>query len=276
MSPAVTRPSPGTRRAARASAPRSERPEADGSEVDASEPDAPSAKAVEPSTPTKGNSRTKAAATEPAPRSRAAARPVPTTATWWKVVAVIGVLGTIGFGLAWRGAQAEAVTEDGVSPAVVEMRTAARDFAIALTNFDASTIDADFDRIVDSATGEFAEEADRFYDEQIRSDLRDAQASSQSEVTSLYVQSYTGDAGSVFVTIDQTVVNNLSPQPVTDTLRIELGMAQVDGDWKVRTVEVLDAPPGAQLDGSGLPDGAPAEDDPAAEGPATSSAPAGG
>lgn len=195
-------------------------------------------------------------ATKEAPaRSRASGRPVPTSAgTIWKVLAVVGLLGTIGFGIAWRTAQSGAVTEDGLSPQVVDMRTAARDFAIALTNFDAATIDADFDRIVESATGEFAEEADRFYDEQIRADLRDAQASSQSEIRDIYVQDFAGDTGSVFAVVDQTVVNNLSPQPVTDTLRVELGMARVDGDWKVRTVEVLDAPAGSQLDGSGLAD----------------------
>jgi len=139
------------------------------------------------------------------------------------------------------------------------MRTAGREFAIALTNFDASTIDADFDRIVDFATGDFAEEADRFYDEEIRSQLREAQATSRSEIRDIYVQSFAGDTGVVFFTADQTVANNLSPQPLTDTLRVELGMARVGGDWKVRTVEVLDAPPGAQLDAAGLADGGTAE-----------------
>lgn len=203
----------------------------------------------------------------PKARSRAAARPTPSTGTVWKVLAVLGVLGTIGFGLAWRTADSRAVTEDGLAPAVVDMRTAGREFAIALTNFDASTIDADFDRIVDFATGDFAEEADRFYDEEIRAQLRDAQATSRSEIRDIYVQSFSGDTGSVFFTADQTVANNLSPQPITDTLRVELGMIRVEGEWKVRTVEVLDAPPGSQLDASGLDDegsaGASATSEPA-------------
>lgn len=249
MSRTQTRPAPGTRRAARSTA------DEGGPEAE-KEPRKPASKAEAPST----DGAAKAASAKAAPakdgaapaRSRAAGRPVPSASTAWKIVAVLGVLGTIGFAIAWRTTQADAVTEDGLSPKVVEMRTAARDFAIALTNFDAATIDADFDRIVDAATGEFAEEADRFYDEQIRSDLRDAQASSQSEVRSLYVQEFAGDRGTVFAVVDQTVVNNLSPRPVTDTLRVELGMARVDGRWKVQTVEVLDAPASAQLGGSGL------------------------
>lgn len=209
----------------------------------------------------------------PAPRSRAAGRPIPSAATVWKVVAVLGVLGTIGFGLAWRGAEGRAAGSDGLSPEVVEMRSAAREFAIALTNFDAATIDADFDRIVAAATGEFADEADRFYDEEIRRQLRDAQATSRSEIRDLYVQSFSGDTGSAFAVVDQTVANNRSPQPVTDTLRVELGMAVVDGEWRVRSVEVLEAPPGAQADMTGLADEPGGE--PAAE-PAAPSTTAGG
>lgn len=188
----------------------------------------------------------------PRARSRAAGRPTPSAGTVWKVLAVLGVVGTIGFGLAWAGASSRATTEDGLSPAVVDMRDAGREFAIALTNFDAATIDADFDRIVDYATGDFAEEAERFYDEEIRTQLRDAQATSRSEIRDIYVQSFDGDSGSVFFTADQTVANNLSPRPITDTLRVELGMVEVDGEWKVRTVEVLQAPPGTQLQASGL------------------------
>jgi plasmid stabilization system protein ParE len=185
---------------------------------------------------------------------RSASNPLPSVGTVWKVLAVLGILGTIGFGLAWRAADSRATTEDGLAPEVVDMRTAGREFAIALTNFDAGTIDADFDRIVDFATGDFEEEADRFYDEEIRTQLREAQATSRSEIRDIYVQSFSGDTGVVFFTADQTIANNLSPQPITDTLRVELGMVQVDGEWKVRTVEVLDAPAGSQLDASGVAD----------------------
>jgi hypothetical protein len=177
---------------------------------------------------------------------------VPTVGTVWKVLAVLGVIGTIGFALAWRAADSRAATEDGLAPAAVEMRTAGREFAIALTNFDAATIDADFDRILDFATGDFAEEAEGFYDEEIRTGLRDAQATSRSEIRDIYVQSFSGDRGVVFFVADQTVANNLSPQPTTDTLRVELSMVRQGGEWKVGGVEVLDAPAGSQLEASGL------------------------
>ncbi len=205
-------------------------------------------------------------------RSRRAGRPVPTAATVWKVLAVIGVLGTIGFGLAWRGAESRAVSEDGLAPAAVEMRAAGRDFAIALTNFDADTIDADFDRILAAADGQFAEEAERFYDDEVRSDLRDARATSRSEISDIYVQRFDGDRGRVFAVVDQTVANNLSPQPVTDTLRIDIGLQRTGDEWKVVEVDVLDAPIPAQAAQPGAP-GSEAEGDGATS---STTAPGGG
>lgn len=252
-SPATPAPTPGTRKARTSSA----------ADATAAPTDAAPAEAPERSPRASGGDDGPSTR-----RSRAAARPTPSVGTVWKVLAVLGVLGTIGFGLAWRTADARATTQDGLSPAVVEMRTAGREFAIALTNFDAGTIDADFDRILDFATGDFADEADRFYDEEIRSQLRAAQATSRSEIRDIYVQSFDGDTGVVFFTADQTIANNLSPQPVTDTLRVELGMVRTDGEWKVRRVEVLEAPPGTQLEGAGLgaeeaPGAAPESSEPA-------------
>jgi hypothetical protein len=192
--------------------------------------------------------------TAPPPAREAARPPERSVGTFWKVVAVLGVLGTIGFGLAWRGAEGRAATADGVTPAAVEMRDAARSFAVALTNFDAATIDADFDRIVEFATGDFAAEADRFYDDEIRTQLRDARATSRSEIRDLYVQRFDGASGSVFVVVDQTIANDLSPRPVTDVLRIDLGLRLVEGEWLVSSVDVLDAPAADQADAAGLDD----------------------
>ncbi|WCO65015.1 hypothetical protein PO878_10945 [Iamia majanohamensis] len=208
----------------------------------------------------------------PAPRNRRAGRPVPRAATAWKVLAVVGIVGTVGFGLAWRTAESRAVTEDGLSPAAVEMRAAGRDFAIALTNFDADTIDADFDRILAAADGQFAEEAERFYDEEVRADLRDARATSRSEISEIYVQGFDGDRGSVFAVVDQTVANNLSPQPVTDTLRVDIGLQRSGADWKVVEVDVLDAPIPAQA----AQPGAPGDDGAGEVAPPTTAGPSGG
>lgn len=163
------------------------------------------------------------------------------------ILAIIGLVGTVGFGLAWR---AESSSSDGATAASQvgvdsEMAQAARGFAESLTNFDGATIDRDFDRITARSAGEFRSQADQFFSTEVRAELKEAQASSRGEIRSAYVQTDEGDRGTVFVVVDQTIANNRSPQPQSDTLRMELGMVRRDGEWKVERVAVLTAPSGA-------------------------------
>jgi hypothetical protein len=174
--------------------------------------------------------------------SRSGASPV---VPW--VLAVLGLLGTLGFGLAWRaertGAapEATATAQDGAS---AELLARARTFSELLTNFDGATIDADFDELTAMATGEFRSQVDQFFSDRIRTQLKEAQAASRGEVRSAYVQTAEEDRGTVFVVVDQTIANNRSPQPQADTLRMELGLVLEDGTWMVERVAVLTAPSG--------------------------------
>lgn len=169
------------------------------------------------------------------------------------MLALVGLIGTIGFGLAWLGARSsgsEAGTAGDGAPAAV-LRSA-RGFSEDLTNFDGATIDDDFDAITDRATGEFRSQADQFFSSDVRSQLKKAQASSRGEIRSAYVQSVDGDRATVFVVVDQTIANNASPQPQADTLRMELGLVRQGEVWKVERVSVLTAPSGGSTDaGSG-------------------------
>src|SRR3954451_14141796 len=82
------------------------------------------------------------------------------------VLALVGLTGTLAFGLAWNHARARNSSVNGA-------KAAARNFLTALTNFDGKTIDADFDRIIGYGTGAFAQQADQFYaDKDTRSALR--------------------------------------------------------------------------------------------------------
>jgi len=173
------------------------------------------------------------------------------------VLAAIGLIGTLGFALAWLGAR-DGGSESGSAsdgPAA-ELLSAARGFSEDLTNFDGATIDRDFDAITGRAAGEFRSQADQFFSSDVRSQLKKAQASSRGEIRSAYVQTVDGDRGTVFVVVDQTIANNASPQPQADTLRMELGLVRRDGTWKVERVSVLTAPSGGSTDaatGSGTP-----------------------
>ncbi|MFN8019205.1 MAG: hypothetical protein U0P45_13940 [Acidimicrobiales bacterium] len=159
-------------------------------------------------------------------------------------LAAVGLLGTLAFGLAWASARDGAqATSTGTASSAAMLR-AAKGFSKDLTNFDGATIDRDFDRITAHATGEFRRQADQFFSTKVRTQLKEAQASSRGEVRSAFVQTMDGDRGTVFVVVDQTIANNRSPQPQADTLRMELSLVRGGSSWKVERVSVLTAPSG--------------------------------
>jgi len=167
------------------------------------------------------------------------------------VLALLGLIGTLAFGLAWVNGRDDGSGGAGPSDASAELLRAAKAFSKDLTNFDGATIDRDFDRITAQAAGEFRTQADQFFSSEVRTQLKEAQASSRGEVRSAFVQTVDGDRGTVFVVVDQTIANNASPQPQADTLRMELGLVQRDGTWKVERVSVLTAPSGGATSPAG-------------------------
>ncbi|MCU1354019.1 MAG: hypothetical protein JWM05_3228 [Acidimicrobiales bacterium] len=185
----------------------------------------------------------RAAAPRAAAASREDASRLPRPARPWALmaIAVLGLAGTLGFGLAWRQARGDrgsAATAGPTGPAA-DMQVAARDFAMALTTFDGATIDRDVARLDKYGTGKFGDELSQFFSTKIRTQLKEAQASSRGDIRSLYVESFDGDRGRAFAVVDQTIANNRFPQPQADTLRLDLGLKLVDGAWKVFDVQTV-------------------------------------
>jgi len=163
---------------------------------------------------------------------------------WVAGLAVLGVAGTAGFGLAWAGLHERQAGE-------AQASASARSFLVDLTNFDAKTVDADFGAITSMATGNFATQAQKFFNSAIRQDLEKALASSRGQVRSLYVQSYGGGQATVYAVVDQLYVNDKITSPQTDVLRMVVSLRQVDGNWKVADVTVLQGPSLTAGGGSG-------------------------
>jgi hypothetical protein len=149
------------------------------------------------------------------------------------VLAVIGLFGTLVFGLLWAGKGSSA----GPDPA---MTGAARAFMTDLTNFNAKSIDADFDAITSMATGTFSGQASDFFNSSIRSQLQDALAESRGQIRDLYVQSESASQGSVYVVDDQVYANNKITTPQSDVLRVVVDLAKVGTVWKISDVTVLE------------------------------------
>jgi len=150
-------------------------------------------------------------------------------------VAVLGVAGTAGFGLAWAGQESAAAGQSAA-------KASAAKFLTALTNFNAKTVDADFSAITNMATGAFASQANKFFNSSIRQELEDALASSRGQIRSIYLQSYSGNQASVYAVVDQLYANNKITAPQSDVLRVVADLSNTSHGWKIADVTVLTGP----------------------------------
>jgi Mce-associated membrane protein len=126
-----------------------------------------------------------------------------------------------------------------------EVRAFGQEFATELTNFSADTIEKDADEIKSFAVGQFAKEADVFFGERAIAAIKQAEATSQGDIDSVFVQTVEGDSASVFAVVSETI-SNVATEGRTDVLRMEIGMVKTESGWKVDRVDVLQSP------GSGL------------------------
>jgi hypothetical protein len=149
------------------------------------------------------------------------------------LIALAGVAGTVGFGLAWSSGNAQ---QGGANQA----KATASTFLIALTNFDAKSIDADFSKITTMATGNFSSQANKFFGSDIRQKLETALATSRGQIRDIYVESYGGGQATVYSVIDQVYANNTSKTPQSDVLRVVVNLTQQPEGWKVSNVTVLE------------------------------------
>jgi len=149
------------------------------------------------------------------------------------LIAVAGVAGTVGFGLAWSSGNAR---QGGANQA----KATASTFLIALTNFDAKSIDADFSKITTMATGNFSSQANKFFGSDIRQKLETALATSRGQIRDIYVESYGGGQATVYSVIDQVYANNTSKTTQSDVLRVVVNLTQQPEGWKVSNVTVLE------------------------------------
>lgn len=166
------------------------------------------------------------------------------------IVAVLGVAGTVVFWQKWSGLNDQ-------QQAAAQARRSASTFLVALTNFDAKSVDQDFANITAMATGPFAKQANQFFNSSIRQQLENALASSRGQVRSLYVQSAGGGQATVYAVVDQLYVNRTLSAPQSDVLRVVVQLAQTGGAWKIADVTVLEGPsltsPGTGGSGSSSP-----------------------
>jgi hypothetical protein len=152
------------------------------------------------------------------------------------LVAALGIAGTLVFGVLYTTKSSSGPVQD---PAVV---SASRAFLTDFFNFNAKTVDSDFNAVGDMATGAFATQAQQFFNASIRKALEQALAESRGQIRYVAVQSENQAAGtaSVYAVVDQTYVNNKITSPQADVVRLVADLKQVNGVWKISQVTVLE------------------------------------
>ena len=156
----------------------------------------------------------------------------------WFLCAVLAA-GAVTFFIAYRNLDQKEARRD-------EVQQVAQRFAVALTNFSHESIDEDAATIKDFAVGEFAEEVETFLGDEGIAAIKEAEATSEGEIISLFIQAADSDEASAFAVVRETITNSTSSEGQTDTLRMEIGMIDTQDGWKVNRVEIFQAP------GSGL------------------------
>jgi hypothetical protein len=159
---------------------------------------------------------------------------MPSTRLPW-ALAGLATAAAIAFGVLWLGLRGQIALRE-------EVETTARGFLLALTNFDAATIDRDVAEIRSYAVGDFAQEVRGTFSPDRIAAIRESEATSVGRIRDVFVQSVRGDTASVFGVVNETVQNAASPAPTSDVLRLEVVMVETTGGWKVSSVQILQSP----------------------------------
>lgn len=149
------------------------------------------------------------------------------------LAAVISVaaLGALAF-LVWNYQQQRGIAE-GSMAALASAET----YATTLTSIDTTSVDDNFAKVVDGATGEFRD----MYSQsaaQLRQVLIDNKAMSKGIVVDSAVKSATKKRVEVLLFIDQAITNVANPAARLDRSRVAMTMERVDGRWLASRVEL--------------------------------------
>ncbi|CAM3098978.1 Mce protein [Mycobacterium intermedium] len=113
----------------------------------------------------------------------------------------------------------------------------ATSYAVTLTSVDSNNLDANFNAVLDGATGEFRD----LYSQsssKLRQLLIDHKATGHGVVVDSAIKSATETQVVVLLFVDQTVTNTDVPNPRVDRSRIVMTMQKIDGRWKAGKVEI--------------------------------------
>jgi hypothetical protein len=153
------------------------------------------------------------------------------------LVAVVGVILAVTFGILYA-----TKTSTGLSAQDPTVLSASRAFLNDFFNFDAKTVDANFNSVTAMATGQFASQANQFFSSSIRTDLEKALAVSRGQIRLQYLQKENASqtTAEVYAVVDQQYANNKSATPQADVVRLVVDLQKIGSTWKISNVTVLE------------------------------------
>ena len=154
-------------------------------------------------------------------------------------IAVLGVGGTATFASLWATKGG-----GGTNDQTAAVLAAAKTFIHDLTNFDAKSIDADFNKLSNEATGAFYGQTQSIfaaYKAQLENDL----VKSVGQTQFVAVQKINGNQASVYAQADQIFANDKSTSPASDELQLLISLTEVNGTWKISNAQVQNLASGA-------------------------------
>ena len=150
-------------------------------------------------------------------------------------IAVLGVAGTIGFGVAWHNLDSQ---QGNVSAA----KKQAQNYIVALTNFDPKGLDNEINKIESYATGNFKTSISQFFSGDTRNSLLSTNAASRGQVRAIYPQSNSGGRVTFFAVVDDTIANNKLSAPASDEIDMTVDMVNTSQGWRVANNTFLQSP----------------------------------
>lgn len=114
---------------------------------------------------------------------------------------------------------------------------AARERTVALTSYDHRRLDADFARVLETATGPFAQEYAATTGS-LRPTFVEQEAVATGEVVAAGLESASGDRAVAVVAVDQ-VIRTRGASPRTERNRLRMTLVRRDGTWLVEQVQRL-------------------------------------
>lgn len=167
------------------------------------------------------------------------------------IIAAVATLLAIGAGIFGAVTYVRAADLSARESARESAKEAGEIVALQISTVDGAQIDQWLAQTKSLATGKFAEDLARGYDEDLRAEFRQSKVRTVGEVIQSFVQSASDDEAVAFVIVRQTTSRPGAEGTIEDELRMEVTLQRQNERWLASDVAVLTPTPPLQQPSGG-------------------------